>query len=90
MFQVKPWQPCLQTKDGWMNVGSLGDNAFRQRGTRELGFFFYYVGVCALTALNIYVNIVFLQPSGLRLPLKPKPDLCYDGISTRLRSETTL
>lgn len=72
-----------------MNVGSLRDNASGQRGTQELGFL-YCVGVCVLMALNIYVNIVLLQPSGLRLPLKPKLDLCYDGISGMLRSQTTL
>lgn len=77
---MRPWQPSLRSPpavSGIMHSSSVGG-----------GGGCCYVGVCALTALNIYVNMVFSQPSGLRLPLKPKRDLCCDGSSAGLRSQT--
>lgn len=67
-------------------------NVIMHSATMGLGSLisFLHVGVCALLGLNIYVNKVFLQPPGPRLPLKPKRDSCSDGVSTGPCWEATL
>lgn len=49
-----------------------------------------YVGVCTLMGLNIYVNKVFLPPSGPKLLRQPKRDVRSGGVCTGPRWETAL
>lgn len=62
-----PFRLCL-----WKGTKDRGDehtqyNAFSQCGAQQHHFEYLFGGGCTLMCLNIYVNIVFLKPSGFEI-----------------------